>query len=357
MAIDKAGSTSNILLTAQIIKTGEMGKTSESGAAGGGGKAFWNVSSSKGSIFEAARDITKKTGDKIFVAHNQILIFGKEIAADGIGKYIDFYLRAHEMRPTTLIVVARDSAAEILNVKPELEKLPAMNIAKIVKAYGFTSQFVKVNLQDLSSRLMSKTTSPIAPLIEITTDSGEKDVYVSGMAVFKKDKMVGILNKTETRGLLWVTNKVKSGVIEVTTPEGEGKALLEINIAKSKVTPEIKNGKITMKIEIKEESSLVEQTTPEILTTVPAFKFLQKEQEEIIRKEIIESFDKSKQLNCDFFGFGDLIHKKYQLQWKEMEDKWDEIYPSIVLIIKIESKVIKTDLITNPAVPEKDEKK
>jgi len=355
MAVDKDKNTGGILLTAQVVKEGEMGKASGEGG-GGAGKAFWNVSSTGNSVFEAVRQITHKTGNKLFVSHNQAVIFGNDIATEGLRKYIDFFLRAHEMRPNALILIAEDQASDIMDAKPETEKLPAMNITKLVKAYGFTSHFYKVNMKDFASSLMSETTAPIAPLIGIAKEKENKDIYVSGMAVFKNDKMVGKLNQNETRGLLWVLGEVKSGVISIPSPKRQGKAILEILESKSKVKPEINNGKIIMHIKIKAESSLSEQTTDENLASIPAFEEMQKEQEEIIRQEIMESFDKSKELNADIFGFGEMLRKKYNKVWKTIKDNWDEIYQSIELNIDVEVKIQKTDLLKKSATPNKEGK-
>ena len=179
---------------------------------------------------------------------------------------------------------------------------------------------------------------------------------MSGMVVFKNGKMVGELNHDEVRGFLWVIGEVKSGVLFITSPDGQGNAVLEIIKAKSRITPEIKDGKIVMHIEIKQESSLSEQTTAENLATDQAFEKLQKSTEDIIRQEILEAFDKSRALKADIFGFGEMLHKKYSKEWKAIKDNWDEVYPTIELDIGIESKIIKTDLLKKPASPDKKEK-
>ncbi|NLO82338.1 MAG: Ger(x)C family spore germination protein [Clostridiales bacterium] len=351
MGVDKDESTGNVLLTAQIVKEGKVGRSGNDG--GEESKAFWNVSSTGRSIFDAVRQITNKTGNRLFVSHNQVVVFGKDIAAEGLQKYIDFFLRAHEMRPAALILVAEDRASDVMDIKPETEKFPAVNIAKLVKNYGFTSHLYKVNMKDFAECLMSATTAPLAPLVSVLRNKEEKDIYVSGMAVFKNGKMVGKLNRDEVRGLLWVLGKVKSGVILISSPGGQGNAVLEIIKAKSKVTPEIKDGKIVIHVIIKEESSLSEQITTENLATNSAFEKMQKASAEIIRQEIMAAFHKSRELNADIFGFGEMLHKKYSNEWRMLENKWDDIYPNIELRIDVETKIIKTDLLKKPAVPSK----
>jgi len=356
MGVDKDENSENILLTAQVVKEGEMEKSSGSGGGEGDGKAFWNVFGTGKSVFEAVRQITHKTGNRLFVSHNHVVICGKDLALEGLQKYIDFFLRAHEMRPTTIILIAEDRALDVMNAKPETEKLPAMNITKLVKTYGFTSHFYKVNMKDFASCLMCGTRAPIAPLVGISQDKDNKDIYVSGMAVFNNDKMVGRLTEDETRGLLWVLGKVESGVLLISSPNKQGKVAFEILEAKSKVIPEVKDGKIVMHVKIKGKSSLSEQTTAEDLATIEAFEKMQKAQTEAIRQEIMAAFDKSKELNADIFGFGEMIRKKHINKWKSLKDKWDEIYPTIELNTDIEVKIQKTDLLKKPVSPGKEEK-
>lgn len=353
MGVDKDKDTGKILITAQVVKEEAAGRSPE---GGGGGKAYWNVSSKGNSVFDAIRQITHKTGNRLFVSHNHVVIFGNDLAAEGLEKYIDFFLRAHEMRPTAIILVAEGRAADVMDAKPETEKFPALNISKLVKTYGFTSHIYKVNMKDFASNLMSPASAALAPLVGVAMEKESKEINVSGMVVFKNGKMVGELNHDEVRGFLWVIGEVKSGVLFITSPDGQGNAVLEIIKAKSRITPEIKDGKIVMHIEIKQESSLSEQPTAENLATDQAFEKLQKSTEDIIRQEILEAFDKSRALKADIFGFGEMLHKKYSKEWKAIKDNWDEVYPTIELDIGIESKIIKTDLLKKPASPDKKEK-
>jgi len=356
MGVDKGESAGEILLTAQVVNEAEAGRSSAKGGGEEGTEAYWNVTSTGKSIFEAVRQITHKTGNRLFVSHNQAVIFGNDIAKEGLHKYIDFFLRAHEMRPNALILVAEGRASDIMDAKPITEKFPALNISKLIKTYGFTSHFYKVNMRDFAACMMSATKAPIAPLVTVVEEQDEKDVFISGMAVFKEGKMIGKLNEDEVRGLLWVLGEVKSGVLTVISPDQQGNVILEILRAKSKVTPELKDGQIIMHIKIKQESSLSEQTTSENMATNEGFEVLQKAAEEAIRHEILAAFEKSKELNADIFGFGEMLYKKYIHEWKEIEPKWDDIYPTIQLDIEAEAKILKTDLLKKPVYPNEKEK-
>lgn len=352
IGFDKAEKPDNVKLTAQIVKPGEIKSSNTEGTGGSSSKPYWNIQRSAPTVFAAIRDYTNFTGKKLYIAHNQVFIFGQDLASEGVLKYLEFFMRAHETRPTSIILVSTSTAEEVLDMEPEAAKFPAVNTVQLTKAADFTSFFSAVNLQEFTSRLMSKTTSPIAPLVSIANHGDKQSAYISGMAVFKRDKMVGILTTKESRGVLWTNNKIKSGVIEVDCPGGDGIVSLEITSAKSSLVPKIKDGNVIIHVQIKEEAVIVSQTCTEDLVKVSRLKLLQKRQEDLIRKEIMMALRKAKNLEADVFGFGDKVHMVIPREWKQMEASWEEIFQNLEIQTDIECTIRSTGLITKPAVPE-----
>ncbi|MDT3698028.1 MAG: Ger(x)C family spore germination protein [Thermincola sp.] len=353
VGIDKGEDQGQVQLTAQIVKPGEL-KTHQAGSGGGGGKAYINIENTGETVFSTIRGFTHKFNQKLYFQHNQILIFSRDIAQEGVEKSIDFFLRDQETRLTVFVLVAKNKAGEILDVQPQLQKIPAIDITNMLESQTATSQTSLVRMNQFVSRLISKTTAPIAPLIEISGANNEKRAYVSGTAVFKKDKLAGQLNDAETRGLLWVLGEVKSGIIDVDCPGGNGKASLEIIRAESKVTPEIKDGKIHITVKIKEEGSLGSQSCSADFTLPTAIEALEKRKVAAIRNEVMAALEKARKLNTDIFGFGDTVHQRYPMLWKEYETRWDEIFPHIEIELSIEAKIRRIGRINKPAYPEKE---
>jgi len=348
IGIDSADDPDSIKLTAQVVNVSQLGLSGSGGDPDS--KPYWNAATTGTTIFEAIRQITYKTGNRLFVPHCEVVIYSKDVAKQGLYKHLDFFLRAIEMRLTSFILIAEGKAGEVLDAKPQTEELPAVNIYNLVKSYGFTSHLYDVTLKEFSSRLISEATAPVAPLIKVVQEGENKDVQVMGLAVFKEDKMIDELNMDETRGLLWVINEVKSGVLIVPTPEESGVAVFEIETAKGKVKPEITDdGKIIMHIDIKLQANLSEQTTAEKLARPEIFEKLQDNMSEVVVQEIMSAYEKSSKTGSDIFGFGDMIHKKYNKKWHEqLEEDWEEIYKTIEFDIKVDSKITKTNLLKNP---------
>jgi spore germination protein KC len=234
-----------------------------------------------------------------------------------------------------------------------MEKIPSTNISKLVEGHAAaTSQTRIVRLRDFASRLMSKTTAPVVPMIGVIRENGQKALKIDGTAVFKDGKMVGEMNDNESRGLLWVLGEVKSGIVKVKASE-TSTADIEIIRASGKMEPEIKNGKVTIKVKINEEGNIGEETGDENLSMPPAVESLERKTSEAIRSEVMEAVAKAQQLNADVFGFGDAVHRRYPKQWKDMEKKWDEIFPGIAAEVNVQSKIRLMGKINKPMVPEK----
>ena len=143
-----------------------------------------------------------------------------------------------------------------------------------------------------------------------------------------------------TRGLLWVINKVKSGVLLVPTPENTGIAAFEIESAKGKVRPEITDeGKIIMHIDINLKANLSEHTSVEEISNIETFELLQDGISEVVVSEITAAYEKSAKTSSDIFGFNELLQKKYKKMWPEYKDIWDEVYKNIKLDISVQSKI------------------
>jgi len=343
-----------VMVTTQIVKPGNIKRPTSSGG-GGQEEPYCNFTNTAGTVFEAIRGFTHVVDRKLYFPHSELLIIGQEAAESGINKYLDFFFRDPEPRLTTWVVVAKGKAGDVLKTKAELEQFPAQNITQLIEARAATSEVSTVILHDIMCRLMSKTTAPIATLLEVKEKGEEKIAELVGTAVFKRDKMVGTLDKIETRGLNWVLSEVGSGIIIVSCPicnDENDKVSLEIIKAEGKIVPELKEGILEITVKIKEEGNLGSQMCSQDLTEPSHWAALEKKKAQKIQQEVKAALKKAQNLNADVFGFGDKAHKKYPSLWPEWEAQWDEIFPQLKVNILVETKLQKPGMITKTASPE-----
>lgn len=350
-AIDQPDESEQVQITAQILRPSLLG-VAGGGSAGGGDKPYWNITLSTNEVFNGIREFTHESNRKLYFGHNQIYLLSEDAAKKGLRNYLDLFFRDPETRRTTWVSVVKGKASEVLDTKAELEEVPSINLSQLMDTQGATSKTVTVNMIDLMTRLMSKTTSPITSVIEVIGEGKDKKAILSGTAVFRQDRLTGYLNKTETRGLLWVLNKVKSGIIMVKSPDGKSEVCLEILRASSKVTPSIKDDKLHILVKIKEEGNLGSQISSEDLTELATWKALEKSQALAIHAEIMAAVQKAQEYQLDIFGFGDAVHRKYPKLWKEIEGQWEEYFTELDVTVDVEAKLRRSGMITKPPVPE-----
>ncbi len=348
IGIDKGQKDGEIELVAQIVDTTSM--KSGSNGESSGNSAYLNLTGTGKNPISILRSFTHEVSRKLYVPHNQMIVFGEDLAKDGVRDSLDLFLRDHETRLTVNVFVSRGKAKDIFQVKPELAKIPTADISLRTGAQSATSETVTLTVFDLMTCLSSKTHSAVAPIVEMRENEGEKVAIISGGAVFKDDKVVGELDKTETRGYLWAVGKVESGIINLNFKNEQ--INLEIVKANSKITPEIKDdGTILFKIKITEAGIISTQTGSENFGEVENVKLIEKAAGESIKKEIEGALKQARDLDSDIFGFGEMIHQKYPKEWKELEDVWDSRFKKLDVDIEAEVKITAAGRLAKPDYP------
>lgn len=355
--IDTGTDAGMIDMTAQIavLQSAPSGGSSSGGdSQSSSGETYWNITRTGTSVFSILRDYTHESSRKLYSPHTQVLIFGEDLAKRGVRDSLDFFMRDHETRTTIWLLVAKDKASDIFSVKTKLSTDPSMNISDLMKAQINTSETPQIKILDFVERLLSDTTSPIAPIVKVSTDGSNSAIEVSGTAVFKQDKMVGELDEAQTRGLLWVLGKVESGIVQIDAPGGS--ADIEISSAMSDKSVELSDdGRVKVHVTVTASGNIGSQTGPDTLTTPENVKILEKNFSQRITDEIYTCLDKAKELDADIYGFGDMVYKKYPKQWESMEDNWDETFKNIDFELEVKVAIRGSGRIVKPAYPSEED--
>lgn len=358
VAIDKGENEGETKLTIQMANPAgtQSSKSKSKGKSGGeesgGGKAFINITDTGQNINYIVREMQHKMSRRIYVAHNQVILLGEELAKSGVRDALDFFARAPEARMTLSVFVVKGNASEALNVEPEFEHMPSVELAKLLNDQKITSHAPIITEFEFVSTMVSKTTAPVAPLVTIEEEEdGRQMLVVEGSAVFKSSVMVGELNEQETRGLLLVKNKVKTGVMQMNILDTP--TTMEIRQAKSRVDPVLyTDGTTQFNVDIQMTTGLGDQSGTTNLSDPDNVPAMLRAVESVIKEEIVSAVTKSKEYDADIFGFGEYLNRKYPDQWKEMQNNWDELYKNISVNVTVKAKADGGGRIVKPLVPE-----
>ncbi len=354
-AIDKAEQNEGFEVTIQLANPtkggSDKGSKTKKDGSGGESSEYINISETGRSINYIIREIQNKMSRMIYVAHSQNIVIGEELAKEDVKDCLDFYARAPEARMTQFLFVAEGKASDIYDVPAEFESMPSTMLTKMLKDQRLTSQAPVVTEFEFMCCMIRKTKSPVMPIVRIIEDEDKKRLEVDGCAVFKENRMVGTFDETETRGMLFIENKVKSGAITV---ELEDAVLtVEISKAQGSVNAHLyEDGSIRYDVRVNVTAGLGDQTgTFNAADPDNAPQFLHAV-EDAVKNEIQSAVDKSKELDADVFGFGESLKRKYPDQWDALADKWDELYPEAAVDISVEARADGSGRISMPLVPE-----
>ena len=353
-------------LTVQIMKpsgmsTGERGTTLE--------RPFWTVSITGRTLFECVRGLSEVSPRSLYWPHNRWLLLGEEYAKGGVARLLDFWERDQETRRRAVLGVVKDGRAwDLLQVESELERVPSeFGRETLLNASKKSSSIVWTSVNDFVVALASEGIDPIALRVEaipyaypyeITGDVTREEVKatarLSGAAVFRSDKLVGWLDGREARGYNWVVGKVKSALLVVEAPErsiepepGASLIGLEIIGAKGAFKPKITDDgrSIGIAVKISAEANFADvQPYVDSYSDSELWTITERRLEEVIRNEVMAAITKAQELRADIFGFGRGVYRADPKLWKQVKDRWYEIFALMEPEIEVSAKVVRSGL-------------
>lgn len=357
--IDSAQEEGKIQLTVQIVKpfalsTGERAVSPE--------KPFWTVSSTGQTLLDAVRNLLAQSPRVPFWSHNLWLLIGEEYCRGGIGDILDLFERDGETRRRMQIAVAKGATAyDLLHAEFELERLPSSGGRGILHGLqNGSSTVVSSTVLDLDRALEGEGINPVLTRVEIVPRPKNPDTRgellrneigasarLTGAAVLKNDRLVGWLDKSEARGLNWITSKIKSGVIVIKQPGLEDKLIgLEILWGSGGFKTEVRDGRITVLIKVRAYGVMADvQGFIDPLAQPEVWDSMERRMAAVIQNETAAAVSKAQELNSDIFGFGAELNRTDHRKWEELRDRWDELFPTIDVRVEVDAKLRRSGLV------------
>ena len=92
-----------------------------------------------------------------------------------------------------------------------------MEFEKFVKSSEYLSKFPHVEVYELINKIENKNHYPIIPTTNLIDINNETHSQMKGSAYFIEDKLAGFFDPMETMKYLFITNKIKGGVLVIPT--------------------------------------------------------------------------------------------------------------------------------------------
>lgn len=296
---------------------------------------FWNISETAIDLSKAHIQLAKRMNQIPSLEHCQIILIGEEFAKTQQDETLDFLLRTYNIRRRVHIGVVKDKAKDILELKFKTLLIPAFVISEMMNENHNYSLEV-TNYMDIGGIHMAETNNFDFILPKLIIDEDKLDM--SGGGVFKDMHLVGWLDGEEIVGIRFLRGDVNSGFLSVELSEDLGKrAMMNVFEAVSSMEPEIKDGRLLVKLDLRIEGDMTEivLANKEINET-EFLNRLEKLYEQDVKNKIEKSFRKMQQeFNSDPYQLKEKLMSYYPEFWKENQENWDEVYRSAALELDV----------------------
>ncbi len=336
----------------------------QSESNGGGSVKKSNIIISEGrTVFEAVRNFWNHMDKRPFWGHVEYVLIGEEAAKSGLLKYLDLFSRDPEIRLNFKVFVTKGSTAEeVMSYGGSENRFIFDQLKGIIENQPGQSIINAVDLVEVMYILDKEYLCLYLPCVELqkktkpNPQDDTKDIAMSGFALFLIDNLAEYLDKEMSRGLNWLRNKIKSGVIVVKSPN-DNNISLEIIESNVKLKPIISNDNLTVEVNGYISVNIAEIRTSEDVFTEETLRFLEKELEKTVRNEIEAVIHFGQEKSMDFFGTGDAVFMKYPIKWEDVyERKWKTVFPEILFSVNITPVITGTYNISQPVRIEAGEK-
>lgn len=300
----------------------------------------------------ALEDANQEISQRLVPGKLQLEIYGREIAEMGINPLTDTLIRDANIPDNTLLAVARGKARDIFHIEStNISSNLGEFLHGLIEPTGETHMFPSISLHRFAFVVNNEGADPILPIISVR----DGIPTITGIALFKDDKMKGEL-PIEDEHLVKMTDRtVRGEFLEISVPiesisdylvkkeqtddERELNLVFLIEQGRTK-TNLLDKEKLKFKSDVTMELYLQEISQSYKLTDPKAIKQLEKALEKVIEEKYKRILHHLKELNTDSFGYG--IYYRIKNEGGKLTDKeWDKKFPNIDVTFNVDVNIIR----------------
>ncbi|WP_068785459.1 Ger(x)C family spore germination protein [Paenibacillus phocaensis] len=340
LAKEEEAERGQFLLTFQFVVPGGLQAKEGGSQSGSKNTAFFNLSASANTMFTAARDMSYLTSRSPYLQHMRLILISEELAASGeLSTALDLFLRDHEMRRSTKIMVTEGETRALLETNPKNEKLPVMyfestslNPTKSSRIYPPTS------IGDVQGYMLTKSSFALPKIRKV-----KDEVSVSGAALFDGDqKLRGLLNDDETSGLNILRGTAQDGVLELHV--NDHFLAYEIKGLRRSIQADVSDPeqirfilRLEMEGNVGESQERIDLLAPDELAEIE-----EATAEQLTRLTTRTIRKVQQEYGVDVIGLGDDLKRRHPAVWEKIKDDWEQgerYYTRCDIRVEVRTKV------------------
>lgn len=350
---------SGCTVTLQIFKSDSAGSDTQIDPS----KTNTRVISNTASTFNEAMSLCEnQLGNYLFIGHNQVIVIGSNTDLSKPDELLSYFIRNKDNYLGVNVVLAENTAKEILNVQIPTGTITMENFTEIVEMYRNKSTAVPSSMVEFISNSKNPDKSVVLPVVSIkqeneSSDGGQEQqqseqqsggqsggeqsggsnsqsgeaslISIEKNAVIKNGKIVGEINAEETQCVNFINNDSEYGMITIDYKDSEVGVKLKKRKSDSKVM--VKDNKILFEVKLT------------LVGTTEDNRFSQSDKDKIARiiesklkKQCADTFNKVFfGYDADIFDFDKLIRHYCPKVYLDYKDNFDVLKANTVFDVNV----------------------
>lgn len=313
-------------------------------------KADSSDSGSLSSLGHTAKDAEKKMDKRIAQKFDRskarVIVFGEELAEEGIFSTLDSMYRDLRGPLNANIAVYDGKAEDALNVDSDQAPMVSDVYAELLKSADKAGITKNENVQMACPAILAKGRDIVLPYVEF--DEKTKEVSVEGVALFFNDKMTGTLDIYETPMFLVLSNQLAKHT-EFNFKVNENKddpnkeyVNLLVRKNKRKINIDTTNDTVSATIDMTLDFE-IDEFADDHLNNHEKLTKLEKKIESQLKDLSKRTISKLQEADSDALGIGERVKAYHHDTWENID--WEKTYPDIDIDVDIKVNLIHHGII------------
>jgi spore germination protein len=301
-----------------------------------------------------------QSNQKLVSGQLRSVVYSRELAKKGIIQLVDTLNRDAAIGNMVYLTIADKSASEIMEI--ETNNKGSLNLGtymyNLIKQNVEGEQIISPTLHEFNHNYYDIGKDPVLPILKVK----DKDVIISGVGLFKGDRLVDELRQGDLFYLKVLIDKYKAGTKEMGYKTDQLKKIIiknenytkkpifskiyvSIDNIRSKTKIEIVDKKnLRFRVDVDLDSRVLEMTEALDLGKPTSVKFLEKKLDESMKKKIESLLLHFKELEIDPVGLGN--EYEAHLRGKPItQEEWDRKYKDVTFDVHVKNTIERTGVI------------
>ena len=300
-----------------------------------------------------------QSNQKLVSGQLRSVVYSRDLAKKGIIQLVDSLNRDAAIGNMVYLTIADQSAAEILQIENSKENLNlGTYMYNLIKQNVEGEQIISPTLHEFNHNYYDIGKDPVLPILKVK----DKDVIITGVGLFKGDRLVDELRQGDLFYLKVLIDKYKAGTKEMGYKTDQLKKIIiknknytkkpifskiyvSIDNIRSKTKIEIVDKKnLRFRVDVDLDSRVLEMTEALDLGKPTSVKFLEKKLDESMKKKIESLLLRFKKLEIDPIGLGN--EYEAHLRGKPItQEEWDRKYKDVTFDVHVKNTIERTGVI------------